>query len=103
MNSKRSSLSINQLVTVAIIIIVFLVIIFVIPTRIGSGGAEASELLDSTEDSDGDGIVNYFDKCDCEEGERSNDGCPAYFETSGPEAQNRENECKKQLLNNDQE
>ena len=75
-------------------VIVILVIVFIVPQLIGKGGAQTSDLLSKTKDCDGDGVVDYFDKCVCVQGPQSNDGCPPGWETTGPAALKREKECQ---------
>ena len=54
----------------------FLVLAYVVPNLLGKGSSQTSDFLSSTNDFDGDGIADFFDKCPChEEDEEDGDGC----------------------------
>jgi len=73
--------------------IIFLFILTNIGSRLlGKSGAEASDLLSSTGDIDGDDVANAFDKCLCLRGSIENDGCPSDIRT---EELKRKNKCTK--------
>ena len=54
---------------------IFLVLVFILPRLIGKGGQEISFGLSETEDSDGDSLADYYDKCKCIAADTES-GCP---------------------------
>ena len=72
---NKSGLEIRFMILLALGVIVLVVMAFVIPNLLGKSSTQASTQLIGTGDFDGDGIVNYFDKCKCIYAETEN-GCP---------------------------
>ena len=75
MKSKKSTISIDVMIYMAIGVIVFLVLVFIVPNLLGRGGRETCNLLSSSRDYDGDRISDFFDKCPCDQGTEDYDGC----------------------------
>lgn len=97
MKSKKSYAFI-EVIGILFLAVFFVFVISNISTRLlGKGSAEASELLSSSRDYDGDGISDFNDKCDCLFGEERNEGCPTNEPTAGDKAIKREEECKKKI------
>lgn len=77
MKKKKSSISIDVMILLAIGAIVFLVIAIIVPKLLGKGGKQSEDLLGKGQDSDGDGIGNFYDRCPCNgPGDELNRGCP---------------------------
>ena len=81
-----------------VMIITVLVLIFMVPRLLGKSGAQASDLLSSTRDYDGDGVADFFDKCACVSGDEKNEGCPINEITKGQAAIDREKKCKEEIM-----
>ena len=92
--SKKSLVMMDAIVYGAITVVTILVLVFVIPPLIGKGGAAQAGILSKTNDCDGDGTADYFDKCMCLYGLQNNDGCPPGVEVTGSSATEREKKCQ---------
>jgi len=70
MKNKKS-----MILSLIIGVVVVILVIVILRNLFGSTKAEASDSVIGSSDFDGDGIINYFDKCRCVYGETDN-GCP---------------------------
>ena len=77
MKNKKSAAAIDDMVFFGIGVLVVFLIVAIIPPLLGKGSAQASELLTASRDFDGDGVMDYYDKCPCDAGEDIYDGCLA--------------------------
>ena len=76
MKNKKSLVTVQVLIFLLIGVFVFLFLSYVVPNLLGKGSSQTSDFLGSTNDFDGDGIADFFDKCPChEEDEEDGDGC----------------------------
>jgi len=92
---NKKSIAIEMLLWLTIGVFAVLVIFYIIPKLLGKEASQASDLISSTKDFDGDGVQDYFDRCDCDYGDSRNDGCPPGMEKTGDTAITREKECDK--------
>ena len=95
--SKKSTATIDFIIFLAIGLFTVLVLAIIVPRLFGGTSTQASELLSSTRDYDGDGVADFFDKCACEQGDDRNDGCPSGKEVKGTAAKKQEEECRKKI------
>ena len=95
MKNEKSTVTIDTMIWLAIGIVGLFVLAIIIPRLLGKSGAEASNLLSSTRDCDGDGIADFYDKCDCLPGDEKNEGCPINEDKTGQKAIEREEACHK--------
>lgn len=79
---KNKKSIIGTLVKWIVLAAVILIVANVVSDKLSGSGKETSNLIGDVEDTDRDGIPNYYDECDCDEGpERdTHNGCP----TTGP-------------------
>ncbi|MFH0868512.1 MAG: hypothetical protein V1831_04315 [Candidatus Woesearchaeota archaeon] len=77
MKNKKSTISVDMIIKLALGIIVFVVLLTLISKQIGKSTGETGDIVDSSRDYDRDGIADYFDKCPCNEGEGDNCGITA--------------------------
>ena len=77
MRNKKSTISIDVMIYMAIGVVVFFVLLFIVPNLLGKSSDRTCGLLSSSKDYDGDGITNFFDKCPCDgtSGKEEYDGC----------------------------
>lgn len=97
MKYKKSFAMTDAIVWGVIAAVTILVILFIIPRLLGKGSAEASELLGTSRNYDGDACTDYFDKCACIQGEEKNDCCPEGMQKQGSDALQREKDCKVEI------
>jgi len=76
MKKRKSVVVIDVLILLAIGIVAFFVLAVIFPKLIGKSATRTSDLLDSTQDFDRDGVANYFDRCICIPA-LTDDGCPS--------------------------
>jgi hypothetical protein len=102
MQNKKSTISIDVMIYMAIGVIVFLVLVLVIPNLLGKGRDQTCGLLSSSKDYDSDGIMDFFDKCPCNQGTEDYDGCStkdeykSYTDTAIDDCKGKiEADCKK--------
>jgi hypothetical protein len=76
MKNKKSFITIELLIKLVAGVFVLLVIILLVYNSLGKGKEETSDRITSSRDFDGDGSLDYFDKCPCDEGPEEDDGCP---------------------------
>lgn len=79
MKNKKSNISIEMLIKLAIGVFVLLVLIYFIMSNLGKGSEETSDRITSSRDYDGDGILDLFDKCACHAGPQEDGGCDSAF------------------------
>ena len=98
MVTKKSTISVDVMIYMAIGVIVFLVLVFIVPNLLGKGRDQTCGLLSSSKDHDGDGITNFFDKCPCggPDGKEEFDGCEDKDEYKNYNDAQIE-ECKKEI------
>lgn len=94
MKHKKSFAMTDAIVWGALAVVTILVVLYIEPRLLGKGGAEASELLGTSRNYDGDACADYFDKCACVLGDEKNDCCPEGMQKQGSDALKREKECK---------
>ena len=91
MKHKKSDVTIQTMIFLALGIIVLLIMGIFIYQKIKQSSGETENLLFSGRDSDEDGIPDFQDKCDCVDGKEEYDGCP----TVNPiESQKGDDSCK---------
>jgi hypothetical protein len=66
----------NVVIAAAILLIVIVVVIAVFTRLFGREAEQIEGQISGLDDTDGDRIINMFDKCPCRAGEKENDGCP---------------------------
>lgn len=93
-NKKSMSMG-EAIVGLVFVAIILLVLIKIVPPLLGKSSAETSNLIDLSKDYDGDGVADYYDKCDCVPGDEKNEGCPTGMETKGAVVNEREEACRK--------
>lgn len=69
MKNKKSFLTIEIIIKLIIGVLVLLVLIFFVVDNLGKGKEETSDRITSSRDFDNDGVLDYFDKCPCDDGE----------------------------------
>ncbi|MFC2016633.1 hypothetical protein ACFLUF_02845 [Chloroflexota bacterium] len=72
---NKKGVEIRFMILLVLGVFVFLVLVIMMPRLLKEGSDETVDLLDQTNDYDGDGIADFYDKCDCDEGSEENDGC----------------------------
>jgi hypothetical protein len=96
MRNKKSTISIDVMIYMAIGVVVLLVLIFLVPKLLGKGSSQTCGLLSSSKDYDGDGVMDYFDKCPCKSGTEDYSGCSTKDEYTTYTAKDIE-DCKKKI------
>ena len=75
MKNKKSFITIEMLIKLAIAVFVLLVLIYFFMSNLGKGSEETSDRITSGRDFDGDGVLDLFDKCACHPGPEEDGGC----------------------------
>ena len=73
MSKKSQGISMEFIIIAAILLVVFVVVVVVFTGLFGTEGRELNKNIEGTKDSDGDGVVDFIDKCDSGAG-----GLPEY-------------------------
>lgn len=76
MKNKKSFLTIEIIIKLIIGVLVLLVLIFFVVDNLGKGKEETSDRITSSRDFDNDGVLDFFDKCPCDDGAEEDSGCP---------------------------
>ena len=100
MKNNKSLAMVDVLIYVGLGIFLFFILAVMVPRLLGKESIDISNSLSLTKDYDGDGVVDFYDKCACLPGDEKNNGCPSGMETQGEAAIKRENECKKKIVGN---
>jgi len=98
-NKKSEGMNpMSILLSFLLILLVFAVFAKIFPRLLGSEVDEIDLLISETDDFDEDLIPNLYDKCDCLDGKKDNDGCPGYvvLENEG-QLKKLEDECKEKM------
>ena len=77
MKNKKSYTLTHVLITLAFLVIAFVILLYIFNTFIKQEKGEIEDSLGGSRDYDNDGIVDYFDKCPCDDGAEEDDGCPS--------------------------
>ncbi len=72
---RKGDISIPILITIILGIVAFIIAVAIFAKQIGKGNSQAMDWLSSTNDHDGDGTADFFDKCACESGSSEFNGC----------------------------
>ena len=81
MKNKKSYTLTNVLITLTFLVIAFVILLYIFNTFIKQEKGEIDDSLGGSSDYDNDGIVDYFDKCPCDDGKEEDDGCdPAHID-----------------------
>jgi hypothetical protein len=91
MKHKKSDVTVQTMIFLALGIIVLLIMGIFIYQKIKQSSGETEDLLFSSRDSDEDGIPDFQDKCDCVPGKDEHDGC---LTSPPPSANMDKNDCK---------
>lgn len=75
MNKKGIELSFNAIVIAILVLLVLIVVSTTFLRLFGKQTEQIGDQISSLDDTDGDGIINLFDKCPCTAGDANNDGC----------------------------
>jgi len=75
MKNKKSYTLTHVLITLAFLVIAFVILLYIFNTFIKQEKGEIDDSLGGSRDYDNDGIVDYFDKCPCLYGAEEDDGC----------------------------
>lgn len=77
MKNRKSNISIDMLIKLALGVIVFVILVVFASKYIGDSAKETEDAVTSSRDYDKDGIADYFDECPCNEGGKDDNGeCP---------------------------
>jgi hypothetical protein len=77
MKNNKATISVDMMIWIAIGVVVFLLLLFIIPNLLGKAGNNTGDFLSSSKDYDGDGVADYFDTCPCnKEDIKDKDKCP---------------------------
>ena len=92
-NKKSVVWTVVKLILIATVI---LIVANIIRDKLSGSGKETSNLIGDVEDTDRDGIPNYYDECDCDEGSErgEHNGCPTTGLYKDGYGQVRNNECE---------
>jgi len=74
-NKRGFQLTLSLVVVALILIITAFVVIGSFTNIFGKGTGELKKGITLNQDSDGDGIINAFDKCPCASGSEEYNGC----------------------------
>lgn len=93
--NKKSSFVWTVVKLISVVALV-LIVANIIRDKLSGSGKETSNLIGDVEDTDRDGIPNYYDECDCDEGieKDPHNGCPATGLYKDGYGQVRNNECE---------
>jgi hypothetical protein len=93
MKNKKSNLSIGMIIGLALGLIALFVAGVFVYKQIKGESDQTSILVFSSRDSDEDGVIDLYDRCDCVSGDEENKGCPTDPPEPGDLTENS-NACK---------
>ena len=97
MKNEKSTVTIDTMIWLAIGIVGLFVLSIIITRQLSNSGTKASDFLSSAGDYDGDGIADFYDKCDCLSGDEKSEGCPINKVKTGQAAIEREEKCHNKI------
>ena len=99
---NKKSISLETAIKFFAMAVLVMIVANIVRDQLSGSGKEAKNLIGDVEDTDRDGIPNYYDECDCDEGpERdTHNGCPDAGPHKDGYGETRNKVCEEEIKGN---